>query len=248
MRLTVLGSSASFPGPGRACAGHLVSSEGAHVVLDLGNGTLANLSVATDPYAVDAVFVSHLHPDHFLDLFALMAMVRYAPEGTSPAIRVFAPEGLRERMTALVSGHGREDVSAAFEWEVLRDGEPVDVGPIRVTPHAVEHSGPSFAFVVESAGTRLCYTSDSRPDGAVRRAAAGCDLLLAEATLPEAYAGRAPHMTAAEAAALAVEAGASTLVLTHLWPTVPRNEILDAAAAVFSGRLLLAEELAVVEV
>lgn len=248
MRLTVLGSSASFPGPGRACAGHLVAAEGTHVVFDLGNGTLANLSTAADPYALDGVFATHLHPDHFLDLFALMAMVRYAPEGVRHSIRLFTPPGLRERMGALMSGAGRKDLADAFEWDTLADGEAVEVGAITVTPHAVDHAGPSFALVAESGGRRLCYTSDTRLSDPVRRAAAGCDLLLAEATLPREYAGQAPHMTAGEAAELAASSGASTLVLTHLWPTVPRGEILNDASADFAGTVRLAEELDTFEV
>jgi ribonuclease BN (tRNA processing enzyme) len=248
MRLTVLGSSASFPGPRRACAGHLVSAEGVHVVFDLGNGTLANLSTATDPYAIDAVFITHLHPDHFLDLFALMAMVRYAPEGTEKPISVFAPEGLHARMAALLTGHGRQDLADAFEWTTLRDREAVDVGPMRVMPSAVDHERPTFALVAQAAGKRLCYTSDSRLSQPVRDAAAGCDLLLSEATLPQAYSGRAPHMTPAEAGELASTSGATTLVLTHLWPTVPRDAILREATAVFGGQVVLADELATIEV
>jgi ribonuclease BN (tRNA processing enzyme) len=242
--LTILGSSASFPGPGRACAGYLLAAGGTHVVLDLGNGALANLSIATDPYALDAVFISHLHADHFLDLFALMAMVRYAPEGTKRPVALFAPEGLEERMGSLMSPSGRSDVAEAFTWTTLRDAEPVEVGAFTFTPHAVEHDDPTFAICAEAGGRTLCYTSDSRYSDPVRKAAAGCDLLLADATLPAGYGGRAPHMTPAEAGALATDAGASKLVLTHLWPTVPRGEILDGAQAAFAGSVMLAEELA----
>jgi ribonuclease BN (tRNA processing enzyme) len=246
--LTILGSSASFPGPGRACAGYLVSSGGTHVALDLGNGTLANLSIATDPYALDAVCVSHLHPDHFLDLFALMAMIRYAPEGARRPMALFAPEGLRERMGDLMSSHGRRDLDEAFSWSTLREGQPFQIGTLTMTPLAVEHDGPTFALRAQADGRTLLYTSDSRYSDPVRQAATGCDLLLAEATLPETYAGRAPHMTPAEAGHLATEAGASTLVLTHLWPTVPRGDILDGATATFAGHVMLAEELAAFEV
>jgi ribonuclease BN (tRNA processing enzyme) len=225
-----------------------VAAGGTHVVLDLGNGTLGNLSIATDPYSLDAVFISHLHPDHFLDLFALIAMIRYAPEGTKRAVRLFAPEGLRERMESLISPHGRQDLAEAFTWATILDGEPIEVGTLTITPRAVEHDDPTFAFRVEGGGRALLYTSDSSYSDPVRVAAVGCDLLLADATLPEGHAGRAPHMTPSEAGALAREAGASTLVLTHLWPTVARGDILDGARSTFAGRVMLAEELARVEV
>jgi ribonuclease BN (tRNA processing enzyme) len=248
VRLTVLGSSASFSGPGRACAGHLVEGAGYRVVFDLGNGTLSNLCRATDAYALDAVFVSHLHPDHYLDLFALMAMLRYAPEGPRPALPLFGPAGLIERMQGLLSDSAKRDVTEAFAFTAIAAGQPVTLGPITVTPHPVEHHGESFALVAEAEGRRLCYTSDTKLSDPVREAARGADVILAEATLPQAYAGFAPHMTPAEAGALATDARASKLVLTHLWPTVPRGEILDDATAAFGGTVLLADELMRVDI
>lgn len=248
MRLTVLGSSASFSGPGRACAGHLVEGRGYRVVFDLGNGTLGNLCRATDAYALDAVFVTHLHPDHYLDLFALMAMLRYAPEGPRPSLPLFGPAGLVERMQCLLSESAKADVTDAFAFTALAAGEPVALPPLTVTPHAVEHHGDSFALVAEAEGRRLCYTSDTKLSDPVREAVRGADVILADATLPEAYAGLAPHMTPAQAGELATGAGASKLVLTHLWPTVPRGEILDGATSAYRGTVLLADELMRVDI
>jgi len=115
MRLTVLGSSASFSGPGRACAGHLIEGDGYRAVFDLGNGTLSNLCLATDAYALDGVFVTHLHPDHYLDLFSLMAMVRYAPDGARSRVPLFGPAGLVGRMQCLLSDSAKSDVTDAFD-------------------------------------------------------------------------------------------------------------------------------------
>lgn len=248
MRVTVLGSSASYAGPGQACAGHLVEGGGVRVVFDLGNGALANLGRLIDPATVDAVFISHAHPDHFLDLFSLQALLRYAPQGPAPALRVYASEDLLERAACLLSSHGRLEFVEAFRMAALADGIPVRVGDMLVTPYAVEHEGTTFALVAEADGRRMCYTSDSRPGSAVLAAARGADLLLADATLPEEYAGRAPHMTASQAGSLAAEAGASRLVLTHLWPTTPRHDILDSAKQAFGGPVQLADELLTVEV
>jgi ribonuclease BN (tRNA processing enzyme) len=248
VRLTVLGSSASFSGPGHACAGHLIEGDGYRVVFDLGNGTVSNLCLATDAYALDAVFVTHLHPDHYLDLFALMAMLRYAPDGPMPPVPLFGPSGLVERIQCLLSDAAKHDVTDAFEFTALVAGTPIDIGPLTVTPHAVEHAGDSFALMAQASGRTLCYTSDAKLTDELRAAAAGADVVLAEATLPEAYAGRAPHMTASEAGSLASGAAASGLVLTHLWPTVPRERILGDAVAAFSGSVLLAEELLRVDI
>jgi ribonuclease BN (tRNA processing enzyme) len=76
----------------------------------------------------------------------------------------------------------------------------------------------------------------------------GADVLLAECTFEMRYAGRGPHLTPAEAAALAAESGASLLVLTHIWPTADRDQLLADARSAFAGEVLLAEELLTVNI
>jgi ribonuclease BN (tRNA processing enzyme) len=248
MRLTVLGSSASYAGPGRACSSYLVEADGRKVLLDCGHGTLANLSRVMDPASLDAVFLTHGHPDHFADLYALQALLRFAPSGPLPPLPVHAPAGLLERMMCVLSGHGREQFFDAFTAFDLVDGDTVSFGDLYVTPQVVTHEGEAFALVAEADGRRLCYTGDARSDIKVLMAATGSNLLLAEATLPEGFAGKAPHMTAGQAAALAISAGVHSLMLTHLWPTTPREEILSTASAVFNGEVRLAEEMLATEV
>lgn len=243
MRLTVLGSSASYAGPGQACAGYLVEHGESKVLLDCGNGVVANLGQVTDPLTLDAVFITHGHPDHFLDIYALQALLRYAPEGPAQPLALWAPSGLFERMGCLLSERGRAELAEAFVVNELVAEETVIVGDMAVTPLLVDHTDTTFAFVLETKdGTRLCYTSDTKPGAAILRAATRATLLLAEATLPERYRGRAPHMTATEAGELAREAGVARLVLTHVWPTNDRNDMLAEASAVFGNAVCIARE------
>jgi ribonuclease BN (tRNA processing enzyme) len=250
LRVTVLGSAASYPGAGQACSSYLVETGRARLLLDCGNGSLSRLAAVADPLSLDAVFVSHNHPDHFLDLLALQAAIRYAPEG--PAIvgplTVHGPAGLDERIACVLDTHGRQDFEAAFAFVPLADGAPVEAGDVAVTPMLVDHIPGTFALRVAGPGGMLCYTSDSRFGPAVLAAAAGADVLLCEATLPEAYKGRAPHMTAGEAGELATQAGAGRLVLTHLWPTADRDELLAAARRTFAGDVALAGEMLAIEI
>jgi ribonuclease BN (tRNA processing enzyme) len=243
MRLTVLGSSASYAGPGRACAGHYLEAGGARVLFDCGNGTLANLGTIEDPLGLDAVFVTHSHIDHFADVFALHAALRYAPEGPRAPMPLYLPAGLFERMKCLLSDRGAAEFDEAFIPVTLASGEPMVLGGLTVTPVAVEHTDPTFALVAEADDARLVYTSDTRPCGGVYAAAAGADLLLAEATLPEPFAGAAPHMTASQAGELARIAGARSLVLTHVWPTNDRELMAGVASQAFGGPVVVASEL-----
>jgi ribonuclease BN (tRNA processing enzyme) len=248
MRLTVLGSAASYPDAGRACAGHLVHSAAAAVLFDCGNGVLSNLGRVMDPTRLDAVFITHAHPDHFADLYALQAALRYAPDGPAAPLPLYLPEGLLERMGAVLTGHGARELAEAFEVSALVPDVPVTAGDLTLTPLEVDHIAPTFALVAECDGARLCYTSDTRHGDAALRAATGAGVLLAEATLPPPFAGRAPHMTPAEAADLASAAGAHTLVLTHLWPTVDRDAAAREARERFGGRVIVADELDTIDI
>jgi len=242
MRLTVLGSSASYAGAGQACAGHLIEGEGARLLLDCGNGVLANLQRVTDPLTVDAVFVSHYHPDHYVDLFALHALLRYAPQGPVARMPVYMPEGLFARMECMLSERGAADFEQAFELHVLTAGVPLTFGGLKVTPHQVVHTVPTFALAVQEGARRFVYTSDCSLTDEVRSAVTGADFVLAEATLPEEYAGVAPHLTASEAGALAAGAGASSLVMAHVWPTNDRELMAELASSAFGRPALVATE------
>ncbi len=243
MRLTVLGSAASHAGAGQACAGHLLHSGSTRLLFDIGNGVLANLYKVADPYALDAVFVTHNHPDHYVDLYSMQAMLRYAPSGPVEGVPLYLPEGLFERMQLLLSERGAQEFREAFDHRILRAEEPVTVGDITVTPHEVDHTQPTFALSARDAsGACVCYTADTAPGQRALAAATGCRLLLAEATLPEPFAGASPHLTARQAGELAAAAGASELAMVHVWPTNDRDAMAREAASVFSGRVSVASE------
>ena len=248
MRLTFLGTAASYPDAGRACAGYLLQDGGTSVLFDCGNGVLGNLGRVLDPTHLDAVFITHAHVDHFADVYALQAALRYSPAGPLPPLPLHLPRGLFESMACILTEHGAGELAEAFQPHVLADGIPIQVGTITVTPHLVPHIDPTFALCADVNGTRICYTSDTAPGIGAHEAIRGAKLLLADATLPILYEDRAPHMTPAQAATLARDAGVETLVLTHLWPTVDREGAASDAAAIFPGRVIVADELGSIEI
>lgn len=94
--LTVLGCDGSYPGPGGAASGYLVEAAGVALWVDAGPGTFANLQLVMDPGAVDAVVLSHEHPDHCADVNSFAIWLREAAIGRP--VPVYAPPGLRERV------------------------------------------------------------------------------------------------------------------------------------------------------
>ncbi len=248
MRVTVLGSAASHAVQGQACSSHLIEGGGARVLFDCGNGSVANLYAMCDPLSLDAIFITHNHPDHYVDLYSLQALVRYAPGGPAGPLALYVPEGLFERMQGLLSERGAEEFRSAFTCKELAADRSVRIGALDITPVPVEHTDPTFALRAQGDGACVVFTSDTAFGDAVRAAVAGSDLLLAEATVPARYESMAPHLTARQAGKLAHEAGASHLVLVHLWPTNDRADALREASEEFGGTVSIARELETFEV
>jgi ribonuclease BN (tRNA processing enzyme) len=242
MQLTILGSSASFAPAGKACSGYLVEAEGTRVLFDCGNGVLANLASVMNPLELDAVFITHAHPDHFADIYSLQALIRYAPSGPAPQMPLFVPSGLFDRLKVLLSGRGAVELEEAFRVTTLAHGRAVKVGALEIAPMLVEHTEPTFGLRARCGAATFAYSADSAAGEWLAPLLADASLALVEATLPELYAGAAPHLTAAEAGAAARASGVQQLVLTHLWPTNDRSEALTEASEAFGAPVLLANE------
>lgn len=239
MELVVLGCDGSWPGPGGACSGYLVSHDGCNVWVDAGFGTIGRLQEHVALTDLDAVLISHGHRDHFADLYALFASRRY---GRTPArdLPVFALKGFREYSGALISERSGDAWSTTFDWHEIGAGERIEVGPFSVSGHEMLHFGPALGFRIEAAGKVLAYTGDTGPTDALKDLASDADLLLAEATWQDGERKNDRHLTARDAASWASHAGARSLMLTHLEPGHDAQVSLAQASEEFRGEISLA--------
>jgi ribonuclease BN (tRNA processing enzyme) len=236
LRVTVVGCSGSFAGPDSAASCYLLEADHDgrtwRVLLDLGSGALGSLQRHADPLDLDAVLVSHLHPDHYFDLSGLYVVWKYHPGGPRPSIPVWGPAGIA-RQCARAYGLSRDPgMSREFDFHEYADG-PLRIGPFTVTVARVAHPIPAYALRVEVAGSVLAYSGDTGPCQALVDLAHDADLLLCEAAFVEG--GHNPtdlHLTGKQAGAAAAEAGVRRLVLTHVppWhdPAVPLAEAREA--------------------
>ncbi|GAA2357276.1 MBL fold metallo-hydrolase [Saccharopolyspora halophila] len=256
MRLTVLGCSGSIVGPDSPASGYLVESGDTRIVLDLGNGTLGALQRHLDPFAMDALFFSHLHPDHCADFGALTVLRRYRPnppyDTREHRLPVIAPEYAPQRFAQLYAPTAAElaetDLSDVYEFRPIPE-EPVRIGPFKVTAVPMAHLCPTWGYRVEAEGKLLAYTGDTGPCGELAELAEGADLFLAEASWeehPTAPAG--VHLSGHQAARAAVDAGAGRLLLTHLVPWTDHQAILAEARETYSGPVELARPDATYEI
>lgn len=244
MRLTVIGCSGSFPGPDSPASCYLVEAEEDgrtwRLLLDLGSGALGRLQTHVDPLAVDAVLLSHLHPDHWFDMSGYYVLRKYHPDGPQPRIPVYGPRGTAERMAAGYGLAARPGMTEEFDFYEY-DGRAVRVGPLAVDVARVVHPVEAYAMRVSHAGRSMVYSGDTAACDALVELARDTDLLLAEASFREGEDNPVDlHMTGKEAAETAVRAGARRLVLTHIPPWYERRSALEEAEQVYDGPLDLA--------
>jgi ribonuclease BN (tRNA processing enzyme) len=263
VRLTVVGCAGSFPGPSSAASCYLVQAEDAAgrtwtVVLDLGSGALGPLQLVCDPSEVDAIGLSHLHPDHMADLCGLYVYLKYRPDdtGRSGPVPVHGPFGTASRLAdayGLEPGESMADQLGIHTWQ---PGHPVRVGPMTLTPVAVEHPVPAYGVRVtgpsESADHRqvtLAYTGDTDACPGLAELALGADVLLAEAAFVEGRddAVRGIHLTGRRAGQAAASGAVGRLVLTHIPAWNPPGVAEQEAKAVYDGPILTARPGLVVE-
>ncbi len=252
MRLTVVGCSGSYPGPDSPSSCYLVEADQEtadgvrtwRILLDLGNGSLGALHHYADPLAIDAVFLSHLHADHCLDLCGYYVMRKYHPSGEQPRIPVWGPRGVAARMARaydLPEDPGMTEQFAFGEYAPADAPAPVTCGPFVVEPVPVVHPVPAYALRVSAGGRVLTYTGDTAVCDSLDRAAAGADLLLAEASFRVGH-HEPPgiHLTGRDVGRTATAGGVGQVLLTHIPPWHDPKRAYDEARTTWTGPLDLA--------
>ena len=238
MKLTVIGGCGAWPEPGRACSGYLIEHEGFELLVDPGYSSFSLMSKRIRPERIDAVLVSHGHPDHCADL--------------SPLLRARAMGGKEPRVLPVYALGGAVDAVMGLDRAGMLDGaygmRPIpekgrlEIGPFAVEVQSLPHFVPSVGVRLRAGGRVLAYTGDSAPNSLVPRLGRRADVLLAEATFPEEVPkGLASGLCSArKAGEYGAEADVGELVLTHLWPGTGVGKAVRAARKSFDGRIEVA--------
>ena len=245
MRLTTLGTGTASPST-RVNAGHLIEAGSVTLLMDCGSGVAHRMgAIGANWLGITHLAITHFHPDHTLDLTTLMFAWKYGTlTPRSEPLTVLGPAGISRLLEQFAAIYGETVRAPGFPVTVreLSPGERVELGSgVTLEAHKVPHTAESVAYSVERGGARLVYTGDTAFDTAVAEWARGCDLLLAECSLPERLAVPT-HLTPAQVGVMAEVAEPARLVLTHFYPPVLEEDILEIISLRYSGEVVLAAD------
>ena len=230
MQITILGSGAAYPRPGGECSGYLVENGSTHVWLDAGNGTYSRLRERMDAHDLDALVLSHDHPDHISDVLPLMYELSYNGSEPHPhPIPVYAPATVAPKLLGLVGPGSAKLFKEVFEFKPIT--EPFSVESLRFTSFRTVHPTETYGLEITDGRRRVVYTADTAAFPELVDRCRGADLLICEATyVGEVDVEPGVHMWAREAGDIAHAAGVRRLVLTHVWGSFdPADAVIEAA-------------------
>jgi ribonuclease BN (tRNA processing enzyme) len=263
VRITVLGKSPAWQDADGACSGYLVEDGDTCLLVDCGSGVFSKLRRFCDYVDVDAVVITHMHADHFLDLIPFASALTYAPRqqpvpverwpGTDHPARpqLIVPAGATEILRTVAGAGGQPYLlDQAFAMSEYEATSTIEVGSLSLRFQPVPHFLPSNAIQVrDGAGGRFTFGADHGPTDALVGFADGSDVMILEATLPRPEReGPRGHLTPGEAGEHAARCNARRLVLTHISDELDWDWALAEAQRHFDGPVEVAREGAVYEV
>ncbi|WP_110377794.1 MBL fold metallo-hydrolase [Chelatococcus asaccharovorans] len=263
----VLGSSGGYPANGQPCSGYLVRGTAGAILLDCGPG-VATALLRDGPHCnLDAIAISHLHPDHTLDLIPLAysLLTEWLVDGRTVPLPLFVPLGgidfLRrfsdlfghrqwrlptdggspgKQAIATSLAQGQDWVFSVFDIREYMPGDDFGRGDLTVRTHPVDHGVPTAAMRIDDADKSVVYSADTRFLPSLASFASRTDLFFLDAHLSGLFAPGGAHMTPMEAGRLGAMAEASELVLCHLATPEDGDSARRAAAVEFKGPIHLA--------
>ena len=238
--VTFLGTGAAGGAPYRARSCIMIESRGTRVILDFGDGCSQRLlQLGMTLRDVDAVYISHLHPDHYAGLFdAAVAAMQQGHRG----LTILAAEEVYSSIDTVLNTLPMSYRPSVKTVRVPLQG--LEIGDLKITPVEARHTIPTYGALVEAEGTRILYTSDTAPNPRIEELARTTDLVIHEATLPsnmEDEAETLGHTTVKQVLMLCTKLDIACIV-THL-SLASESELSNVIGYIKKGEMFFASDL-----
>lgn len=245
MKLKILGSQSPYNTPGHNCPGYLLQEGNTRLLLDSGSGSHSLLSYPNDLENL-SVILSHLHRDHYNDVYNLQyaSFVFHNQKRLEKPITIYMPQNPKEIVQDILSEN-----NAFAKYRAIDSNSEFKIGNMNVSFCPTDHPVETYAVKVKCGNRTIVYTSDTSYSAKDRLVdfSKGADLLISEASLlkEHGFPEINSHLTAAQAATIAKEAGVKGLILTHFWPEEPVEKYVQEAKEVFPNVIPAVEGLSI---
>jgi len=246
VRFTTLGTGTIALRSERSCAGYLLETEGLRLLIDCGSGITRRLPELGNGWeTISHVALTHFHIDHHGDLPTLIFAWKHGflPSRSLP-LEIIGPVGTKDLLDRLAAAYGTWVTAPGFPLTV-REITPDDAmelpGGVVLSCCKVPHTAESVAYSMVREGRRIVFTGDTGPSADLAAWAHGCDLLVAECSLPTGMS-IPEHLTPEQCGELAAGAAPGHLALTHFYPPVQQVDIRALVARSYAGPVTLAHD------
>lgn len=247
MRLILLGTGPALASADQDHIYMLLDGPAGFWLIDCG-GSVAHqlLRLGYDPLKLQGIVLTHAHADHVygLPVFIQDLWLR----GRREPLPIYGNAPTLERCKTLLELFLHNFMLTYVQYRLISDvplSPSVDAPDFKILTSPTIHSFPSHALRIEPKHTEriVVYSADTAPTANVVELSRGADVLLHEASVLEPVSTAIGHSTAAEAAAIASEAGVNELWLVHTHPSYANNGVyLQEARKTFQGRIYVARD------
>lgn len=239
MKLTILGCYGPYPKARGACSGYLLEGDDTKILIDCGNGVLSKLfAYCNDLNKLDAIIISHLHPDHMSDLMVLRYKIHLGQTmgKIDKPIPLYMPENPQDDFQ-------RIQYNQAYDIHGIKNGLRLDIKGFRIQFLRTDHPVECYAMSFEKGGKRLVYSGDTKYFHGLIEFVKGSDLFLCDAGLTDKdWNESVPHLSARQAGEIAENANIKRLLLSHLYPGTNTLQLYNEARDAFPYMIEVAEE------
>ncbi len=249
-KIIFLGTSAAVPTAQRSLPAILVKHEGQRFLVDCGEGTQLRLLQAGESFKIPHIFLTHDHLDHILGLGGLFFSISLLRMEPTPRIKIYGGRTTLSRvksLAAMIRSAKTGQAHVQLEYVKASPGIVFESDKLAITAFSTSHRKrrPSFGYIFQTkqTGIKAVFMGDTRYTFFLAKATNEADCLVSEANFAADetdLAGKVGHLTAAQAARIATEAGAKCLMLNHVSRKYADNpeKILAEAKAIFPNTLL----------
>jgi ribonuclease BN (tRNA processing enzyme) len=248
MKLTILGCNTYEAVADNSCSGYLIEADNKNIIFDFGRGSFNNLLKTNVDYRdIDAIFISHLHADHYADLVLLLHVCIYEPKGMSryKELNIYIPKGTKKNFDFIIKGfnYDLDFTKTKINFIEYEEKKEIIIGNLIVKAYLVNHSDKidCYGFRLEFGNKIFSYTGDCSFNESLINITNNADLLLIDSSDSDEK-NKGTHLSGRTAAIVGKKSNTKHLVLTHV-RNYYKNNVLEDAKKEFSGKISVAKDL-----